>query len=73
MGPSLFIVAMKFQIEYNNTETALHDVRKNKVWALLYFPHNYTASLVERYSFGTQASASAITYSNIDAWIDLSS
>ena len=59
-------------MEYNDTETALHDLRKNKIWALLYFPHNYTASLAERYSFGTQASPEAIIHSNIDAWIDLS-
>lgn len=61
------------QIEYTDDSTALHDVRKNKVWGLLHFAENYTASLAERVAAGLDALPPAVTNSAIDTWIDLSS
>lgn len=61
------------QIEYMNDTTALHDVRKNKVWGLLHFTENYTASLANRVASGLDAFPEDVTNSAVDTWVDLSS
>lgn len=61
------------QIEYMDDSTALHDVRKNKVWGLLHFTENYTASLANRVAKGLDALEGDVTNSAVDTWVDLSS
>lgn len=56
-----------------NDTTALHDVRKNKVWGLLHFTENYTASLANRVALGLDAFPQDVSNSAIDTWVDLSS
>lgn len=66
-----------FQTIYNNSESALKDVRKNEVWALLHFPNNYTRSLAEMTKLITNRHehVDTETFINgfVNSWIDLSS
>lgn len=59
-------------VQYNNHSVALNDVRKNKVWGLLYFNENYTQALSNRVSYGLKADEEDMDMSMMDSWIDLS-
>lgn len=61
------------QVEYENNEKALYDVRRNKVWGLLHFNENYTRSLANRVSEGTRVQEEDVINSLMSTWVDLSS
>lgn len=61
------------QVQYDDDNVALSDVRKNKVWGLLHFQGNYTRSLANRVTEGTKVSPEDVTSSLMNTWIDLSS
>lgn len=61
------------QIEYDDRDKALYDVRENKVWGLLSFPHNFTRSLAHKVTEGVDADNEYLAQSFIETWVDLSS
>lgn len=62
-----------FQIEYYDVDTAKNAVKRNKVWGLIYFSNNYTASLGERIMLKEETDEVSITLSEVNVWQDMSS
>lgn len=60
-------------MEYHDLDEAKMAVKRNKVWGLIYFSGNYTASLVERIMFKEETDDTSITLSEVNVWQDMSS
>lgn len=54
-------------------ESAKSAVKKNKVWALVYFANNYTAALAERIMLTEDVDDLTMTLSEVNVWQDMSS
>lgn len=65
--------SIHFQVEYYDIDVAKDAVKRNKVWGLIYFSSNYTASLGERIMLKEEADDITITLSEVNVWQDMSS
>lgn len=62
------------QIEYQNETKAVQDFRKNKIYAVLHFPKNYTEALSRRFTkFMENLNPVIVEQSLLDFWVDTSS
>lgn len=59
-------------IEYDDIESAKEAIRRNKVWAMLYFPQNYTRNLYYRINYQQEPVVLNLTLSEVDVWQDMS-
>ncbi|XKL69122.1 hypothetical protein PGB90_006891 [Kerria lacca] len=59
-------------IEYNDMNKAKNAVKRNKVWGLVYFSNNYTASLAERIMLKEETDDISIAFSEVNVWQDMS-
>ncbi|XP_075225710.1 ABC transporter G family member 23-like [Lycorma delicatula] len=57
-------------IEYETVEEGVNAVKKNKAWALLHFPKNYTEALLERLDRGSSAKNETIDSSTVEIHMD---
>ncbi|KAK7595507.1 hypothetical protein V9T40_013332 [Parthenolecanium corni] len=61
-------------IEYQNETKAVQDFRKNKIYAVLHFPKNYTEALSRRFTkFMENLNPVIVEQSLLDFWVDTSS
>lgn len=61
------------QKEYGDVESARRSVVKGESWGFLYFPQNYTRSLLERIEYGQDTPDHVVDDSVIDVSLDMSS
>lgn len=64
--------SVRFQVEYDDVETAKQAVRNSRAYAVLQFRANYSQNMMLRLKDQTAAPPKAIEGSDILAWLDMS-